>query len=58
MDDFVERAALFRNEAIVLTHFSQRYRVEQIRDALRTLPASLSERVIPFLPDPVSPGQF
>jgi len=58
LDDFVERAALFRNEAIVLTHFSQRYRVEQIRDALRTLPASLSERVIPFLPDPVSPGQF
>ncbi len=48
--DFLDRADLFRNEAIVLTHFSQRYRNEEIREALRGLPASLAGRVIPFLP--------
>ncbi len=52
LDDFIERASLFENEAIVLTHFSQRYRVEEIREALRALPAALSKRVIPFLPGP------
>jgi len=49
LDDFAERAERFENEAIVLTHFSQRYRVEQIREALGALPARLLERVIPFL---------
>jgi ribonuclease Z len=52
LEDFIERAELFENEAIVLTHFSQRYRVVEIREALRALPARLSEKVIPFLPDP------
>jgi ribonuclease Z len=51
LEDFLERAELFRNEVIVLTHFSQRYRVEEIRDALRSLPATLAGRVVPFLPD-------
>ena len=37
LEDFVERASEFRNEAIVLTHFSQRYRVEEIRQALPRL---------------------
>ena len=50
LDDVLARADDFRNEAIVLTHFSQRYRPEQIREALRALPAPLAERVIPFLP--------
>jgi ribonuclease Z len=49
LEDFVERASDFRNEAIVLTHFSQRYRVEEIRRALETLPESLAGRVVPFL---------
>ena len=49
LDDIVERAALFENEAIVLTHFSLRYRPDEIRDALRTLPECIRERVIPFL---------
>jgi ribonuclease Z len=49
LDDFVDRALEFRNEAIVLTHFSQRYRVEEIRRALETLPDSLAERVLAFL---------
>jgi ribonuclease Z len=51
LDDFLERAALFRNDVIVLTHFSQRYRPEVIREALRRLPEDLSGRVIPFLPE-------
>jgi ribonuclease Z len=50
LDDFVERAAHFRNDAIVLTHFSQRYRVEEIRRALATLPGSLADRMVAFLP--------
>lgn len=54
LDDFIERARLFQNEVIVLTHFSQRYRVEEIREALRSLPGELSARVVPFLPDPGS----
>ncbi|HLN57455.1 MAG TPA: MBL fold metallo-hydrolase [Thermoanaerobaculia bacterium] len=49
LDDLVERASEFRNEAIVLTHFSQRYPVEEIRRALQSLPDSLTERVIAFL---------
>jgi ribonuclease Z len=50
LDDIAERADLFENEAIVLTHFSMRYRTEQIRDALRRLPESLASRIVPFLP--------
>jgi ribonuclease Z len=49
--DFVERADLFRNEAIVLTHFSLRYSDAEIRDALRRLPPLLSGRVSAFLPE-------
>ena len=49
--DLVARADLFENEAIVLTHFSQRYRPDEIRVALAGLPDGLRERVIPFLPD-------
>lgn len=50
LDDFLERAELFRNEAIVLTHFSQRYRPAEIRETLSFLPESLARRVILFLP--------
>ena len=51
LDDLAARAGDFRNEAIVVTHFSQRYTPEEIREALASLPAGLKERVIPFLPD-------
>ncbi len=51
LEDFRTRADLFENEAIVLTHFSMRYRPEEIREALRALPGRLAARVIPFLPD-------
>ena len=50
LDDFRERADAFQNEAIVLTHFSQRYRPEEIGEALRTLPDALARRVTAFLP--------
>ena len=50
LDDIIERAALFQNEAIVLTHFSMRYRPAEILEALKRLPADIADRVIPFLP--------
>ncbi|HEX5134573.1 MAG TPA: MBL fold metallo-hydrolase [Thermoanaerobaculia bacterium] len=50
LDDIAERAALFRNEAIILTHFSLRYRPEEILEALDRLPEAIADRVIPFLP--------
>jgi ribonuclease Z len=50
LDDIVERASLFQNETIVLTHFSMRYRPAEIREALDRLPETISDRVIPFLP--------
>jgi ribonuclease Z len=50
LEDFRTRAERFANEAIVLTHFSQRYRPEEIREALSGLPAALLGRVVPFLP--------
>ncbi len=51
LQDFLERAALFQNEVVVLTHFTQRDRVAEIREALRALPATLARRVMAFLPD-------
>ena len=50
LSDFVERAGLFENETVVMTHFSLRYTPEEIRAYLATLPEPLSSRVIPFLP--------
>jgi ribonuclease Z len=55
LDDIAERASLFENDAIVLTHFSLRYRPEEILEALGTLPAGVADRVIPFLPRPAAP---
>lgn len=50
LEDIIERASLFENEAIVLTHFSMRYRPDEIRSALSELPAALAQRVVAFLP--------
>jgi ribonuclease Z len=50
LDDVVSRAELFENEAVVLTHFSQRYRPDEIREALHALPEPLAARVVAFLP--------
>jgi ribonuclease Z len=51
LDDLIERADLFQNEAILLTHLSARYRSDEVVSILaRRLPAGLRERVVPFLP--------
>ena len=50
LDDILDRADKFENEALVLTHFSQRYRPEEIRQALRRIPEPLASRVVAFLP--------
>jgi ribonuclease Z len=50
IDDILARADRFENQAVVLTHFSQRYRTEEIREALRRLPEPLGRRVVAFLP--------
>jgi ribonuclease Z len=55
LDDIAERASLFRNETIVLTHFSLRYRPAEILEALDRLPEAIADRVIPFLPRRRSP---
>jgi len=49
LTDVIERAGEFRNEALVLTHFSLRYRPSEIREALRAIPEVLAPRVVPFL---------
>ena len=49
--EIAERAELFENEALLLTHFSARYQAHEIVAALdRTLPPDLRERVTPLLP--------
>ncbi len=53
LDDLAERAELFENEAIVLTHFSRRYTPDVIRKAVRErLPAKLLERVQLLIHEP------
>jgi ribonuclease Z len=50
LDEIIERAAMFENEAIVLTHFSARYRAEEIHDILhQRLPPELGDRVFALL---------
>lgn len=51
LDQIAERAALFENEVVVLTHFSRRYHDDMIRaEVARLLPASLRERLVLLLP--------
>lgn len=50
LDEIAERAELFENEAILLTHFSARYSAARIRALLeRKLPPQLLARVTPLL---------
>jgi ribonuclease Z len=50
LDEVVERAGLFQNEALVLTHFSSRYTAAEIGALLDAkLPRGLRERVTPLL---------
>jgi ribonuclease Z len=51
LDELVERADRLANPHLVLMHFSQLYRPEDIRPILeRRLPADLYARVVPFAP--------
>lgn len=50
LDEIIDRAELFENEHILLTHFSARYSPQHVRDILeRKLPESLRTRVTPLL---------
>lgn len=50
LDDIVERAEKFRNELIVLGHFSTRYHDHQIKKAVeKRLPESIRSRVLLWL---------
>lgn len=50
LDEVVERADSFQNEAILFTHFSARYRAREIAEILdRRLPPALRERVTPLV---------
>jgi len=54
LHDLVQRADRFQNEAILLTHFSTRYSVDRIREAMTALPDGLRRRVaaLPLLTEP------
>jgi ribonuclease Z len=52
IDDIVANAGRFENEAVVLTHFSQRYGPSEIRAALEHLPEPLRRKTAAFLPPP------
>ena len=52
LDEVIERADRFANEAIVLMHCSQLYRPDEVASILDArLPAELRRRVVPFVPD-------
>jgi ribonuclease Z len=51
LDDLLERADQFQNEHLVLMHFSQIYRPEEVRELLRKrCPPALFARIVPFAP--------
>ncbi len=50
LDEVCERADLFENEVLLLTHLSRRYRAHEVTQILaRRLPASLAARAVPLL---------
>ncbi|MBT8494150.1 MAG: MBL fold metallo-hydrolase [Deltaproteobacteria bacterium] len=52
LDELIERADRFDNQHIVLMHFSQIYKPQEIAGILDDkLPANLRSRVIPFVPN-------
>ncbi len=51
LDEIIERADNFKNEALVLMHFSQLYKPREVAEILdKRCPAGLRERIVPFLP--------
>lgn len=58
LDEVIERADRFENEAILMMHFSQMYTPDEIAGILdRRVPPALRARIVPFVPDrPYWPG--
>jgi ribonuclease Z len=58
LDEIVERAARFENEHVVLMHFSQLYRPDEVAGILDArVPPELRRRIVPFVPAATSwPG--
>jgi ribonuclease Z len=58
LDEIIERADRFKNEHVVLMHFSQLYRPDEVAAILDAkVPPSLRSRIIPFVPNtPHWPG--
>ena len=51
LDDIAERADLFENEVVLLTHLTLRTSAEELRRLVaQRLPARLAARTVPFLP--------
>jgi ribonuclease Z len=51
VDDIAERADLFENEVVLLTHITLRTAPDEIRRLVKKrLPARLADRAVPFLP--------
>lgn len=51
LDEVIERAALFKNETIVMMHCSQLYRPDEVAKILDArVPPDLRRRIIPFVP--------
>jgi ribonuclease Z len=52
LDDLLPYAMEFRNEALVLMHFSQHYRPREVHEVLAArCPPEMSARLVPFAPD-------
>ncbi|MFT3697579.1 MAG: MBL fold metallo-hydrolase [Kofleriaceae bacterium] len=52
LDEVIDRAAKFKNEAIVMMHVSQLYRPDEVAAILdRRVPPELRKKIIPFVPD-------
>ncbi|KAM7498373.1 hypothetical protein LguiA_022787 [Lonicera macranthoides] len=48
ISEIIENAQWIRNKAIVLTHFSSRYKLEDIRKAVSMLQSKVSAKVVPL----------
>ena len=52
LDELIERADSFANERILLMHFSQLYRPDEVTPILDArLPPALRKRIVPFVPE-------
>ncbi len=58
LDEIIERAAQFENEHVVMMHFSQLYRPDEVAGILDArVPPELRRRIVPFVPAATSwPG--